>query len=224
MVEAEVNAELAGRIRAGDYLVNRIGFGSMRITGEGVWGPPKDINKAKVLLRSAVEYGVNFIDTADSYGPEVSETLIADALFPYHGIVVATKGGLIRGGPGKWSPDCSPKHLRESCEKSLKRLKVDTIDIYQLHTVDPKVPFEDSFRTLLDLQKEGKIRHIGLSNIEPEHFMKALNMGSFVSVQNNYNVLNREHEDVLRLCEQHRIAFIPYFPIGGGMQPLSANL
>jgi aryl-alcohol dehydrogenase-like predicted oxidoreductase len=212
----EISAEKAGQIKIGKYLVNRIGFGAMRITGRGIWGPPYDTNKAKSLLRHAVDLGVNFIDTADSYGPGISESLIAEALFPYRGIVIATKGGLIRSGPGIWRTDCSPKHLRDACEDSLRRLKVDMIDIYQLHTVDPRVPFEISFRTLLDLQREGKIRHIGLSNIEPEHFKIAINMGGFVSVQNNYNLLNREHEDVLRLCEQHGITFIPYFPIGAG--------
>ncbi len=216
MDSTEINARLAGQIRIGDHLVNRLGFGAMRITGRGIWGLPSDPETAKNVLRRAVSLGVNFIDTADSYGPEVSEQLIAEALFPYRGIVIATKGGQLRRGPGIWEPDCSPKHLRAACEGSLKRLKVDTIDVYQLHRVDPKVPFEESFSALLDLQKEGKIRHIGLSNIEPEHFMSALNRGSFVSVQNNYNLFNREHEDVLRLCEQHRITFIPYFPIGAG--------
>jgi pyridoxine 4-dehydrogenase len=215
MVGAEVNAELAGRVRIGEFFVNRLGFGAMRITGDGIWGPPKDRQGAVSLLRRAVELGVNFIDTADAYGPEVSENLIAEALFPYRGMIIATKGGLTRKGPGLWIADGSPKHLREACEGSLRRLKVDTIDLYQLHRVDPAVPFEMSFLTLLDLQREGKIRYIGLSNIEPHHFMRALNMGSFVSVQNHYNLLNREHEDILRLCLQHRIGFIPYFPMGG---------
>jgi pyridoxine 4-dehydrogenase len=203
------SASNAGQILVGDFHINRLGFGAMRITGDGIWGEPEDRENAKQVLRHSIELNVNFIDTADAYGPEVSERLINEALYPYEGIIVATKGGLTRGGPGQWTPDCSPKHLREACEASLARLNVERIDVYQLHTVDPNVPFEESVQTLLDLQKEGKIRHIGLSNIEPEHFHKALTMGSFVSVQNNYNILNREHEDVLKLCEQNNIAFIP---------------
>lgn len=212
-----IDASTAGQIRIGHFYVNRLGFGAMRITGEGIWGEPADREEMKQLLKRAAELGVNFIDTADAYGPEVSEKLIKEALFPYTGIVIATKGGMVRSGPGRWSKDCSPAHLREACEASLKRLNVDTIDLYQLHAVDSKVPFEESFQTMLDLQKEGKIKDIGLSNIEPEHFQMALNMGRFVSVQNNYNVINREHEDILRLCEEHGIAFIPYFPVGGNI-------
>lgn len=215
MDHSNVTALQAGTVKVGDFHINRLGFGAMRITGPGIWGEPDDRDAAKAVLKRAVELDVNFIDTADAYGPEVSENLIAEALHPYDGIIIATKGGSVRGGPGQWSADCSPAHLREACEASLRRLKVERIDLYQLHRVDPNVPFEDSFATLLDLQKEGKIRHIGLSNIEPEHFAKALEMGGFVSVQNNYNVLNREHEDILKLCEQHQIAFIPYFPMGG---------
>jgi pyridoxine 4-dehydrogenase len=208
----------AGDIMLGDLHINRLGFGAMRITGQGIWGEPTDRDAAKAVLKRAIELDINFIDTADAYGPEVSERLIAETLAPYEGIIVATKGGLTRSGPGQWSPDCSPEHLREACDASLQRLGVERIDLYQLHTVDPKVPFEESYQTLLDLQKEGKIRYIGLSNIEPEHFEKALQMGTFVSVQNNYNILNREHEDVLKLCEAQRIAFIPYFPIGGNQE------
>ena len=214
---SNLNASTAGQIRIGHFYINRIGFGAMRITGNGIWGEPDDRGAMIELLKAAVDLGVNFIDTADAYGPEVSENLIKEALFPYTGIVIATKGGMVRGGPGMWSQDCSPSHLRQACEASLKRLNVDTIDLYQLHTVDSRVPFEESFQTMLDLQKEGKIKDIGLSNIEPENFETALNMGSFVSVQNNYNVFNREHEDVLRLCEEHSIAFIPYFPVGGNI-------
>jgi aryl-alcohol dehydrogenase-like predicted oxidoreductase len=191
----------------------------MRITGDGIWGEPKNHDETIALLKLAIELGVNFIDTADAYGPEVSERLIAEALHPYNnGLVVATKGGLTRTGPGQWVPDCRPEHLIEACEASLRRLNIDQIDLYQLHTVDPKVPFEESFKALLDLQGQGKIKYIGLSNIEPEHFSQAVNLGHFVSVQNNYNVFNREHEDVLRLCEQHGVAFIPYFPMGGNRQ------
>ena len=214
----EYNAGLAGQIRLGDLNINRLGYGAMRITGEGIWGEPKNHQEAVDLLKSAVSYGINFIDTADAYGPEVSEKLIAEALYPYDGLVIATKGGLTRSGPGQWTPDCSPEHLIEACDASLRRLKIDQIDLYQLHTVDPKVPFEESFKTLLELQQRGKIKHIGLSNIRPEQFSQAVNLGSFVSVQNNYNVFNREHEDVLRLCEQHSLAFIPYFPVGGNRQ------
>jgi pyridoxine 4-dehydrogenase len=214
-MDANRSAFSAGNIMVGDFHINRLGFGAMRITGAGVWGEPDDREAAKEVLRRAIELDVNFIDTADAYGPEVSERLIKEALYPYEGIVIATKGGLTRSGPAQWSPDGSPKHLREACEASLKRLGVERITVYQLHSVDPDVPFEDSYQTLLDLKKEGKIRYIGLSNIEPEHFKTALSMGPFVSVQNNYNVMNREHEDVLKLCEQNNIAFIPYFPMGG---------
>ena len=214
-MDNSLSAATAGTLLLGDLSVNRIGFGAMRITGDGVWGEPEDRDAAKQVLRRATELDVNFIDTADAYGPEVSERLIHEALAPYDGIVIATKGGLTRGGPGQWTPDCHPQHLREACEASLQRLGVERIDVYQLHTVDPAVPFEDSYGALLALQKEGKIRHIGLSNIEPEHFRTAMEMGAFVSVQNNYNIMNREHDDVLDLCTEHGVAFIPYFPIGG---------
>ncbi|MCL4357401.1 aldo/keto reductase [Patescibacteria group bacterium] len=220
MEDVQINASLAGQIRIGKLEVNRLGFGAMRITGEGIWSPPNDREGAVNLLKRAVELGINFIDTADAYGPNVSEEIIAEALFPYRGLLIATKGGLIRSGPGIWRADCSPEHLRKACEDSLRCLKLDAIDLYQLHTVDPKVPFEESFKTLLDLQREGKIKYIGLSNIEPEQFLTAANMGRFVSVQNNYNVYNREHEDILRLCEEHRVAFIPYFPLAGNQKKL----
>jgi len=206
----------AGTITIGEFNVYRMGYGAMRLTGQGIWGPPSDTTAAQEVLRKAVEYGINFIDTADAYGPEVSETMIADTLHPYEGIVVATKGGLIRPGPDDWQPDCNPAHLRKACDASLERLKVDSIDIYQLHTVDPKVPFKDSLQTLIDLKNEGKIKHIGLSNIEPEHLREALQMTQIASVQNNYNLANREHDDVLMRCEQHGVVFIPYFPLGSG--------
>lgn len=218
MMDNNLSAFNAGTVMIGEFHINRLGFGAMRITGDGIWGSPQDDNLAIEVLKRAIELDVNFIDTADSYGPEVSENLIAKALYPYEGIIIATKGGLTRSGPGQWNVDCRPSHLREACEASLKRLNIDRIDVYQLHTVDPRVPFEESFQTLLDLQKEGKIRYIGLSNIEPEQFKIATSMGSFVSVQNNYNVFNREHEDVLKLCQDNHIAFIPYFPIGGNLQ------
>jgi aryl-alcohol dehydrogenase-like predicted oxidoreductase len=216
MSDEGLSARTAGTVRVGDFHINRLGYGAMRITGPGVWGEPSDHQAALAVLRRAVDLDCNFIDTADAYGPEVSENLIAEALYPYDGVIIATKGGNTRLGPGEWRPDCTPKHLREACEGSLKRFRLERIDLYQLHTVDPKVPFKDSFATLLELQSEGKIRHIGLSNIGPEHFTTAMGMGKFVSVQNNYNVLNREHEEVLQLCQEQGIAFIPYFPVGGG--------
>lgn len=218
--DSPIAASHGGDIKIGEYHINRLGFGAMRITGAGIWGEPQNHQLAIEVLKRAVDLGVNIIDTADAYGPEVSENLIREALHPYEGIVVATKGGLTRSGPNNWSPDCSPSHLRQACIDSLRRLGIERIDLYQLHTVDPKVPFEASYQTMLDLQKEGKVRHIGLSNIEPEHFKKAMTMGKFVSVQNNYNIFNREHEDVLRLCEENGIAFIPYFPIGGGQSDM----
>jgi aryl-alcohol dehydrogenase-like predicted oxidoreductase len=214
----QISASSAGSVIIGDLRVNRIGFGAMRITGEGVWGEPPDREGAKQVLKRAIELDVNFIDTSDAYGPGVSERLIREALHPYKGITVATKGGVTYSARGQWTPDGSPKHLKEACEASLKRLGVEQIDLYQYHIVDPKVPFEDSFQALLDLQQAGKIRYIGLSNIEPKHFEIALRMGTFVSVENNYNVLSREQEDVLKLCEQHNVAFIPYWPTGGNQE------
>jgi len=211
-----ISARKGGTFKVGDFYICRMGFGAMRLTGAGIWGEPADREAAKGLLRRAVELDVNLIDTADAYGPDVSENLIAEALWPYEGIIIATKGGLTRRGPGQWTPDGSPEHLRQACEASLKRLQVKRIDLYQLHTVDRRVPFEDSLQCLIELQQAGKIRYIGLSNVEPHHLRTALAMTSIVSVQNNYNLFNREHEDVLRLCEERGIAFIPYFPIGGG--------
>lgn len=223
-MDNKISATRGGSVKVGDFHINRMGFGAMRITGDGIWGEPKDRESAKQVLQRVVALDINLIDTADAYGPEVSENLIREALHPYEGVVIATKGGLNRGGPNQWTPDCSPAHLKEACDASLQRLGVERIDIYQLHTVDSNVPFEDSYQTLLDLQKEGKIRHIGLSNIEPEHFKTAMEMGEFVSVQNNYNVFNREHEDILNLCEQNGIAFIPYFPIGGGQSDMQQSV
>lgn len=213
---SRLSAGAAGTLQIGHTTVNRIGFGAMRITGQGVWGEPADREAAKAVLRRAVELGSNFIDTADAYGPEVSENLIAETLRPYDGLLIATKGGMRRGGPGQWAPDGSPRHLREACEASLQRLGVDSIELYQLHSVDPQVPFASSLQALVTLQNEGKIKHIGLSNVEPDHLKQALDMCNIVSVQNNYNLANREHEDVLKLCEQHDIVFIPYFPLGAG--------
>lgn len=207
----------------GDLHINRLGFGAMRLTGKGIWGLPENPGNAIDVLKRAIELDVNFIDTADAYGPEVSENLIRQALHPYEGIIIATKGGLTRSGPNQWQADCSPQHLRQAAEMSLKRLAIERIDVYQLHTVDPRVPFEESFQTLLDLQKEGKIRYIGLSNIKQEQYKIARSMGRIVSVQNNYNLFNREHDDIVRLCEKDNIAFIPYFPMAGSNQTTLAT-
>lgn len=208
-------AAAAGTIQLGGLTVNRMGFGAMRITGEGIWGEPANRDAAKAVLKRAVELGVNFIDTADAYGPEVSENIIAEALKPYDGIVIGTKGGLTRGGPGWWTPDGSPEHLRAACDASLKRLGVETIDLYQFHRPDPKVLFEKSVQTFAELKNEGKIRHVGLSNVSVGQIEVAQKIVPIVSVQNRYNFMEREHEDVLRYCEQNKITFIPYFPIGG---------
>ncbi len=198
----------------GDMTINRMGYGAMRITGQGIWGEPADPEKAKQVLRRAVELGVNFIDTADAYGPDVSERLIAEALHPYPAdLVIATKGGLLRGGPGDWYPDGRPEHLREAIEGSLKRLKLERIDLYQFHRPDPKVPFEDSVGTLADLQKQGKIRHVGLSNVSVEQLQMAMGIVPIVSVQNRYNLTDRASEDVLKMCERENIGFIPWFPL-----------
>ncbi len=201
----------------GDLTVRRLGFGAMRITGEGVWGPPPDRENAVAVLRRAVELGVNLIDTADSYGPEVSEELIAEALHPYpEDLVVATKGGLQRDGPGRWRADCRPEHLREACEGSLRRLRVDRIDVYQLHTVDRDVPYEESIGTLSDLQGEGKIRHVGVSNVDVGHLDVAQGMVEVVSVQNRFNLTDRAAEDVLDVCAERGLGFIPWFPLATG--------
>ncbi len=210
------NASDAGTVKVGNFAVNRMGFGAMRLTGEGIWGEPADRELAKQVLKEAVQSGVNFIDTADSYGPAVSENIIGETLKPYDGLVIATKGGMIRPGPGVWRQDCSPEHLEEALNGSLERLGVRTIDLYQLHTVDIKVKFCDSLQALINFKNQGKIRHIGLSNVEPENLEEALGMTEIASVQNNYNVANREHEDVLKMCEENGIAFIPYFPLGHG--------
>jgi pyridoxine 4-dehydrogenase len=202
---------------AGDITINRIGYGAMRITGKGIWGPPKDHDESIRVLKRAVELGVNFIDTADSYGPNVSEELIAEALYPYpEGLLIGTKGGLLRTGPDQWPVDASPEHLKEALEGSLKRLKLDQIDLYQLHRIDPKVPAEKSFEFLKQAQQEGKIKHIGLSEVDIDDIKKAQEYFEVVSVQNMYSVDNRKWEGVLEYCEEHNIAFIPWFPLGGG--------
>ncbi|MGO9906037.1 MAG: aldo/keto reductase [Solirubrobacteraceae bacterium] len=204
----------------GDLEIFRIGFGAMRITGPGIWGPPADPPGpagARQLLRRVVDRDVNLIDTADSYGPDVSENLIAEALRPYpENLVIATKGGFERPGPGQWEPSCRPDRLKRCCEASLRRLRVERIDLYQLHTVDPKVPIEDSVAALAELQEEGKIRHIGLSNVGVEEIERAQEIAPIVSVQNQYNVVNRASEDVLRFCEEAGIPFLPYFPLAVG--------
>jgi pyridoxine 4-dehydrogenase len=200
----------------GDRQVDRLGFGAMRITGPGIWGPPSDPAGAVALLRRAVELGVNFIDTADSYGPHVSEELIATALAPYDGVVVATKGGLTRSGPGAWGVDGRPERLRAALEGSLRRLAVERIDLYQLHRPDPAVPLEDSLGVLVEAQQAGKIRHIGLSNVTAAELEQALAIAEIVSVQNRYSALDRGSQAVLDACTQRAIAFIPWFPLAAG--------
>jgi aryl-alcohol dehydrogenase-like predicted oxidoreductase len=201
----------------GDLEVRRLGFGAMRITGDGIWGPPDDPEGAKRLLRRVVELGVNLIDTADSYGPEVSENLIAEALHPYpEGLVIATKGGLRRTGPGQWPRDGRPERLKECCEASLRRLRLDRIDLYQLHSPDPQVPLEDSVGALKELQDEGKIRHVGVSNVSREELERARAVVDVVTVQNRYNLTERHSESVLEACERDGLGFIPWFPLAIG--------
>jgi aryl-alcohol dehydrogenase-like predicted oxidoreductase len=214
----QLNAAAAGTFSlGGDLNVNRMGFGAMRITGEGIWGEPEDPEEARAVLRRAVELGINLIDTADSYGPEVSERLIAEVLHPYpEGLVIATKGGLTRPGPGRWEPNGRPEHLREACEGSLRRLKVDRIDLYQLHRIDPRVPPEEQVGTLAELREEGKIRHVGLSEVSVEEIESAREIVSIASVQNRYNLTDRGYEDVLDFCEREGIGFIPWFPLATG--------
>ena len=200
----------------GDLSVNRLGFGAMRITGEGIWGWPTDRENAKKVLRRAVDLGVNLIDTADAYGPETSELLIAEALHPYpKGLVIATKGGLTRPGPGQWVPNCRPEYLSQCVDKSLKRLRLDRIDVYQLHTVDRKVPIEESLGALKAAQDAGKIRHVGLSNVTTQEIERAKKVLPIVSIQNRYNIEDRESEDVLRYCEKEKMGFLPWAPVGG---------
>ncbi len=212
---ANAPASAAGTLRlGGDLVVNRLGFGAMRICGDGIWGDPADPVEARAVLRRAVELGVNFIDTADAYGPYVSENLIAEVLAPYpKGLLIATKGGLVRPVREKWDRDGRPAHLREACEASLRRLKVERIDLYQMHAPDPKVPYADSIGELAKLQKEGKIRHIGVSNVDEAQFAEARSLVQVVSVQNRYNVADRSSDPVLAVCEQAGIAFIPWSPL-----------
>jgi pyridoxine 4-dehydrogenase len=211
----KTTAAAAGTIDiGGDLTVNRMGYGAMRITGSGIWGEPPDREQAKAALRRALELDVNFIDTADSYGPEVSETLIAETLYPYpDDLVIATKGGLVRPGPSRWDADGRPEHLREACEGSLRRLRLEQIPLYQYHRPDPKVPLADSLGALAELKAEGKIRHIGVSNFSPEQVEEAQRIVPVVSVQNRYNVNDRSSESVLDLCTQEALAFLPWAPI-----------
>ena len=213
-----VSANAAGLVDLGGELsVCRLGFGAMRLTGEGIWGPPKDRQAALSVLRRAVQLGVNFIDTADSYGPNVSEELIAEALFPYPAdVVIATKGGWDRPGPNQWTHNATPAHLRKAVEGSLKRLRVDRIDVYQLHTPDPVVSFDDSVGTLARLREEGKILLVALSNVTQEHIERARKIVPIVSVQNRYSFADREWDYVVDYCERNGIAFIPWFPLGAG--------
>jgi pyridoxine 4-dehydrogenase len=201
----------------GELTVNRLGFGAMRLTGDGIWGEPADREECKAVLRRALELGVNLIDTADSYGPEVSEEIIAEALYPYpDDLMIATKGGFLRPGPGRWEPDGRPEHLREACEGSLRRLKVERIDLYQFHTPDRKVPYEESVGTFKQLQDEGKIRLVGVSNVSTEQLATARSIVDVASVQNHYNLAERAAEDVLEECERDGLGFIPWFPLSTG--------
>jgi pyridoxine 4-dehydrogenase len=209
------SAAAAGIIEiGGDMVVRRLGFGAMRITGNGIWGDPPDEGQARATLRRVVELGVNFIDTADSYGPEVSERLIAETLYPYpENLVIATKGGLVRPGPGRWEPDGRPEHLRAACEGSLRRLRLDQIPLYQFHRPDRRVPLADSLGTLVQLKAEGKIRHIGISNVSEAQLRAAQQITPVVSVQNRYNAADRQSESMVDLCELEQIAFLPWAPI-----------
>ncbi len=210
-------AAAAGTVSLGDLTVNRMGFGAMRLTGQGIWGDPSDREAAKGVLRRAVELGVNLIDTANSYGPEVSEQLIADAIHPYpDDLVIATKGGLTRPGPGDWQRDGRPESLREALEGSLRRLRLEQIDVYQLHAVDPQVPIEDSVGALAELRQEGKIRHVGLSNVDARELATAREIVPVVSVQNRYSLADRHSEGVLEVCERDGLAFLPWFPLAVG--------
>ena len=214
-MDAQPTAAAAGTIDVGgDLTVNRLGFGAMRITGPGIWGDPPSRDQAIATLRRVVELGVNFIDTADSYGPEVSETLIAEALYPYpDDLVIATKGGLIRPGPNRWEADGRPEHLREVCEGSLRRLRLEQIPLYQFHRPDPAVPLADSIGTIAELKNEGKIRHVGISNVSESQLREAQQIVPIVSVQNRYNAADRRSESLIDLCEQEQLVFLPWAPV-----------
>ena len=216
----------AGTLQLGDLTVERLGFGAMRLCGPGIWGEPEDPEGAEAVLRRVVEVGINLIDTADAYGPEVNERQISSALYPYpENLVIATKGGLVRPEPQILEPNGTPEHLREACEGSLRRLKLDRIDVYQLHRPDPRVAFEDSVWALAELRDEGKIRHVGLSNVGVRELVMALDIVPIVSVQNRYNLTNRSSEAVIETCEREGIAFIPWFPLAtGGLTRTGGNL
>lgn len=218
MTTGSSTRDLGGTVTlGGDLTVQRFGFGAMRITGKGIWGQPSDREGAIALLKRVVASGVTFIDTADSYGPDVSEELIAEALHPYPAnLVIATKGGLVRTGPDQWPIDARPERLRACCEASLKRLKLDCIDLYQLHRIDPKVPAEESLGALVELQREGKIKHIGISQVNVAEYERCKKTATIVSVQNLYNIDDRSSEDLVAACERDGVAFLPWFPLGGG--------
>jgi pyridoxine 4-dehydrogenase len=219
-------ADAAGTLDVGgDLTVNRLGFGAMRITGQGIWGDPPDHATALATLRKVVELGVNFIDTADSYGPHVSESLIAEALYPYpDDLVIATKGGYVRSGPNRWEPDGRPEHLREVCEGSLRRLRLEQIPLYQFHVPDPNVPIAESIGAIAELKAEGKIRHIGISNVDEAQLREAQQIASIVSVQNRYNAADRKSQSIIDLCEQEQLVFLPWAPVqDGGKNPAVAK-
>jgi aryl-alcohol dehydrogenase-like predicted oxidoreductase len=219
----QMGGRMIGNLAIGDMTVPRLGFGAMRITGDGIWGDPPDPEAARQLLRRAVELGIRFIDTADSYGPDVSERLIAEALHPYpEGLVIATKGGIVRPDRASWVPDGRPEHLRAACEASLRRLRLERIDLYQLHTVDPRVPLEESLGALAQLQQQGKIRHVGVSNVTAPELERARRIVKVVSVQNRYNVADRSSQDVLEACERDGLAFIPWSPLVQGERDRAA--
>lgn len=217
MKQTTSHASASGTFLLGDMPVHRLGFGAMRLTGPGIWGNPKNPNEARLVLRKAIELGINLIDTADSYGPEVSESLIAETLYPYPShLVIATKGGLVRPSPEKWIPLGRPDYLTQCVEMSLRRLRLERIDLYQLHAIDPLIPLEESLGALKTMQMQGKIRHIGLSNFKVSEIEQAKKIVDIVSIQNHYNLSNRTSEDVLEYCEKHHLSFIPWFPIESG--------
>jgi aryl-alcohol dehydrogenase-like predicted oxidoreductase len=217
MIDMATTATSSGTFKiGGDLEVTRLGYGAMRITGDGIWGPPADHDKALDVLRKLPELGVDFIDTADSYGPETSEALIAEALHPYDGMRIATKAGLTRQGPNEWLPVGRPEYLRQQCELSMRRLGVDAIDLWQLHRIDPKVPREEQFGVMKELQEEGKVRHLGLSEVSVDDIKEAQGYFEVATVQNLYNLTTRQHEDVLDYCDEQGIGFIPWFPLAAG--------